>query len=160
MRVVSNVSSRYVGNKITILHDAFIHLPNSTWKGAGIAIPVASLRTSTSFGIGEFLDIKCLADWAKEAGLKLIQLLPINDTSATFTWKDSYPYAAISAFALHPVYINLTKVAGKNYSHTIKSLAKKQKSLNALAKIDYDQVISFKMISSIKSSRDFYFIHQ
>jgi 4-alpha-glucanotransferase len=110
-----------------------------------IAIPVFSLLTENSFGIGEFLDIKCLADWAKEAGLKLIQLLPINDTSATFTWRDSYPYAAISAFALHPVYINLAKVAGKKYSQTTKSLVKKQKQLNTLPQVDYDQVISFKM---------------
>jgi 4-alpha-glucanotransferase len=129
----------------TIIHDGFIRVPNTKWKGAGIAIPVFSLRTANSFGIGEFLDIKCLADWAKEAGLKLLQLLPINDTSATFTWKDSYPYAAISAFALHPVYINLQKVAGKKYTQTIKSLAKKQKQLNALTEIDYDQVINFKM---------------
>jgi 4-alpha-glucanotransferase len=132
-------------DKKTIIHDAFIRMPNTTWKGAGIAIPVFSLRTENSFGIGEFSDIKCLADWAKETGLKLIQLLPINDTSATFTWKDSYPYAAISAFALHPVYINLAKVAGKKYSQIIKSLVKKQKQLNALPEVDYDQVISFKM---------------
>ena len=56
-------------------------------------------------------DLKLLADWGKRAGLKLIQLLPINDTSATHTWKDSYPYAAISAFALHPIYLNLAAVA-------------------------------------------------
>ncbi|RYZ45950.1 MAG: 4-alpha-glucanotransferase, partial [Chitinophagaceae bacterium] len=86
-----------IGNKRTIIHDAFIRLPNTAWKAAGIAIPVFSLRTANSFGIGEFTDIKLLADWAKQTGLKLIQLLPINDTSATFTWKDSYPYAAISA---------------------------------------------------------------
>jgi len=137
--------SEDITNKRTIIHDAFLRVPNTTWKGAGIAIPVFSLRTANSFGIGEFLDIKCLSDWAKEAGLKLIQLLPINDTSATFTWKDSYPYAAISAFALHPAYINLQKVAGKKYAQTVKSLSKKQKQLNALPEIDYDQVISFKM---------------
>lgn len=134
-----------IASKKTIIHDAFLRVPNATWKGAGIAVPVFSLRSANSFGIGEFLDIKCLADWAKETGLKLIQLLPVNDTSATFTWRDSYPYAAISAFALHPVYINLPKVAGKKHAHTIKSLAKKQKQLNALAEVDYNQVISFKM---------------
>src|SRR5215207_2028619 len=131
-------------NKRTIIHDGFIRLPNTVWKGAGIAIPVFSLRSNNSFGVGEFADIKLLVDWSKEAGLKLIQILPINDTSATFTWKDSYPYAAISAFALHPVYINLQKVAGKKHAQTIKALAKKQKQLNALAEIDYDQVIKFK----------------
>jgi len=133
------------GDKTTIIHDAFIRLPDTVWRGAGIAIPVFSLRTANSFGIGEFTDIKPLADWAKDTGLKIIQLLPINDTSATFTWKDSYPYAAISAFALHPVYISLSKVAGKQYAQTIKSIIKKQKQLNALPEIDYDQVIHFKL---------------
>lgn len=131
-------------NKKTIIHDAFVRLPNTAWKGAGVAIPVFSLRSSNSFGIGEFTDIKLLADWAKEAGLKLLQILPINDTSATFTWKDSYPYAAISAFALHPIYINLQKIAGKKGLQKVKSLTKKQQQLNSLAEIDYDQVMKIK----------------
>ncbi|MEI9807671.1 MAG: 4-alpha-glucanotransferase [Bacteroidota bacterium] len=62
--------------------------------------PVFSLRSKNSFGVGEFADLKLLVDWAKETGLKLIQILPVNDTTATNTWIDSYPYAAISAFAL------------------------------------------------------------
>ncbi|HEX2608471.1 MAG TPA: 4-alpha-glucanotransferase [Flavisolibacter sp.] len=129
----------------TIVHDGFVRLPNDQWKGAGVAIPVFSLRTANSFGVGEFQDIKVLVDWASQVGLKLIQLLPINDTSATYTWKDSYPYAAISAFALHPIYISLQKVAGKKYASSLKSLAKKQKQLNQLAEIDYEQVIQFKI---------------
>ncbi|HEV7331119.1 MAG TPA: 4-alpha-glucanotransferase [Flavisolibacter sp.] len=137
--------SNDIVNKKTIIHDAFVRLPNATWKGAGVAIPVFSLRSANSFGIGEFLDIKLLADWAKETGLKLIQLLPVNDTSATFTWKDSYPYAAISAFALHPIYINLAKVAGKKGLQKIKSLTNTQKALNSLPEIDYDEVIRIKL---------------
>jgi 4-alpha-glucanotransferase len=137
--------SNDIVNKKTIVHDAFVRLPNTTWKGAGVAIPVFSLRTQNSFGIGEFLDIKLLADWAKEAGLKLIQLLPVNDTSATFTWKDSYPYAAISAFALHPIYINLQKVAGKKGLQKVKSLTNTQKALNALPEVEYDEVIRIKL---------------
>ncbi len=129
----------------TILHDGFVRIPNTTWKGAGIAIPVFSLRSKNSFGTGEFADIKLLVDWAKETGLKLIQLLPVNDTSATFTWKDSYPYAGISAFALHPIYINLQQVAGKKNESIIRSLQKKQKQLNALPELAYEQVIHFKM---------------
>ena len=131
--------------KIGIIHDGFVHLPNNTWKGAGAAIPVFSLRSKNSFGVGEFADIKLLVDWAKSAGLKLIQLLPLNDTIATNSWKDSYPYAAISAFALHPLYINLAKVAGKEYGDTLKPLKKKQKELNDLAEVDYEQVIKFKI---------------
>jgi 4-alpha-glucanotransferase len=132
-------------HKLIILHDGFIHLPNNTWKGAGIAIPVFSLRSKNSFGVGEFADIKLLVDWAKEAGLKLIQILPVNDTIATHTWMDSYPYAAISAFALHPLYINLAKVAGKKNASLVSSLKKKQKQLNDLPVMDYEEVIRFKM---------------
>lgn len=134
-----------IKQKTTILHDGFIHLPNTTWKGAGIAIPVFSLRSKNSFGVGEFADIKLLVDWAKETGLKLIQLLPVNDTIATHSWLDSYPYAAISAFALHPLYINLAKVAGKKQAEKVQSLKRKQKQLNGLAAIDYEEVIRFKM---------------
>lgn len=131
--------------KITILHDGFVRLPNDSWKGAGVAIPVFSLRTNDGFGVGEFTDIKRLVDWAKETGLRLIQLLPVNDTIATNTWTDSYPYAAISAFALHPLYINLAKVAGKKHAEKIGSLKRKQKQLNELAEVDYEEVIRFKM---------------
>ncbi|HVE61184.1 MAG TPA: 4-alpha-glucanotransferase, partial [Chitinophagaceae bacterium] len=130
----------------TVLHDGFINLPYNTWKGAGIAIPVFSLRSNNSFGVGEFTDIKMLVDWASKTGLKLIQLLPVNDTSASFTQEDSYPYAAISAYALHPIYINLEQVAGKKFSGPIKSISKKQKQLNALPELAYEKVIQFKML--------------
>ena len=130
--------------KLTILHDGFVHLPNNTWKGSGVAIPVFSLRSKNSFGVGEFADIKLLVDWAKVAGLKLIQLLPINDTMSSFNWTDSYPYSAISAFALHPLYINLSKVAGKEYAGQLHSLKAKQKQLNDLAVVDYEEVMKYK----------------
>ena len=129
--------------KFTILHDGFFRTNSTGWKGAGVAIPVFSLRTQKSFGTGEFTDIKLLVDWAKETGLKLIQLLPINDTTATHSWMDSYPYAAISAFGLHPLFLNLEQVAGKNDT-TLKPLKQKQKELNALPEVDYEQVMNHK----------------
>jgi len=130
--------------KLTVIHDGFVHLPNSTWKGAGVAIPVFSLRTRKSFGVGEFSDIKMLVDWAKTTGLKLIQLLPINNTMSSFSWMDSYPYSAISAFALHPLYINLANVAGKDYADQLQSLKSKQQELNLLAEVDYEEVMRIK----------------
>ena len=130
--------------KITILQDGFAQLPNDTWRAAGIAIPVFSLRTENSFGVGEFNDIKLLADWAKSVQLKLIQLLPVNDTTATHTWTDSYPYAAISAFALHPMYVNILSIAGSKSHAVVKSLTKKQKELNALGVVDYEEVMKHK----------------
>lgn len=131
--------------KISILHDGFARLPNNTWRGAGVAIPVFSLRSNTGFGVGEFNDIRLLVDWAGKNGLKLIQLLPVNDTTATHTWLDSYPYAAISAFALHPLFINLHKVAGKEYTDQLAGLKKKQKELNDLPVVDYAQVMQLKL---------------
>ncbi|MBI5857333.1 MAG: 4-alpha-glucanotransferase [Sphingobacteriales bacterium] len=139
--IYSNASKK----KITILHDGFIHLPNNTWKGAGVAIPVFSLRSKEGFGVGEFTDIKLLVDWAKATGLKLIQLLPVNDTSSTYSWTDSYPYSAISAFALHPIYINLWQLAGNEFADQLDSLKEKQRELNEKTVVDYEEVIKFKI---------------
>ena len=132
-------------NPLTILHDGFVHLPNNSWHGAGVAIPVFSLRSKKSFGAGEFNDLKLLVDWAKNTGLKMIQLLPVNDTIATNTYTDSYPYASISAFALHPLYVNLEKVAGRKHASHITSLKRKQKQLNELPEMDYEEVIKYKL---------------
>ena len=132
-------------NKITILHDGFVQLPNNTWRGTGVAIPVFSLRSKDGFGTGEFMDLKLLADWAKKTKIRLIQILPINDTSGTHTNTDSYPYSAISAFALHPIYVNLEEVAGKKYAAITKALRKKQKQLNDLSDLDYEQVVKSKL---------------
>jgi 4-alpha-glucanotransferase len=134
--------------RLNILHDGFIHLPNSTWKGAGVSIPVFSLRSRDSLGTGEFSDIRLLVDWAHKTGLKLIQILPVNDTSATGSWMDSYPYGAISAFALHPIYMNLAEMAGKKNAPFLKSLKKIQKQINALPDLDYETVLQIKTEAS------------
>jgi 4-alpha-glucanotransferase len=115
------------------------------WRGAGTAVPVFSLRSERSFGVGEFLDLPLLADWARRAALKLIQILPVNDTSATHTWMDSYPYAAISAFALHPLYLNLDRVAQAGNQTLPESLSRQRQQLNALATVDYEAVMKAKL---------------
>ena len=130
---------------LTLHVDGFIKINNVLWKGAGVNIPVFSLRTQDSFGVGEFMDLKLMIDWAKETGLQLIQLLPVNDTTVHHDKRDSYPYASISAFALHPLYINLEKVAGKAHSAILSPLNNKQKKLNSLPVYDYDEVIKIKI---------------
>jgi 4-alpha-glucanotransferase len=130
--------------KLTVLHDGFAQLPNSTWHGAGISVPVFSLRSAKSFGVGEFTDMKLLVDWAVNMKMKLIQILPINDTTANHTWMDSYPYAPISVFALHPQYLNIEATAGDAKHRVVKSMAKKQKELNALTEVDYEAVMKYK----------------
>ena len=131
--------------KHTVVNDGFASVPADTWKGAGVAIPVFSLRTEDSFGVGEFSDLIPLADWCRSVGLKLIQLLPVNDTSATHTWTDSYPYAAISAFALHPLYLNLSRVAEGRSAARLKKLEPKRRRLNGLAAVDYEAVMKLKL---------------
>ena len=90
------------------------HNNRPRWKGAGTAIPVFSLRTENDFGIGQFTDIKLLVDWAADTGQSIIQTLPVNDTTMTGTWRDSYPYSANSSFALNPIYIDLELVGTLN----------------------------------------------
>lgn len=128
----------------TILHDGFAALPNTMWKGAGIAVPVFSLRSKKSFGTGEFSDLKILVDWIRTTGIKLVQVLPVNDTTATHTWTDSYPYSAISAFALHPLYMNLEMLAGGGFAKELASLEKERIRLNALPALDYEAVSKIK----------------
>ncbi len=124
--------------------DEKFEFPQYPWKGAGVAIPVFSLRRDQGFGVGEFSDLKLLVDWATETGLSLIQILPVNDTVARHTWMDSYPYAAISVYALHPIYINLLKI-GKLDSDINQQIIEAQgKYLNSLDKIDYEAVMALK----------------
>ena len=132
------------GKKI-IVNDGFVVLPANTWRGAGVAIPVFSLRSEASFGVGEFADLKPLAEWGRQTGLKLIQLLPVNDTSATHTAQDSYPYAAISAFALHPLYLNLAAVANAKNKKLLQKLEPERQRLNALDAVDYAAVMRAKL---------------
>lgn len=130
--------------KLFISHDGFGRFATNKWRGAGIAIPVFSLRSESSFGCGEFSDLMLLVDWAVQSGLRMVQILPVNDTTSTNSWIDSYPYSAISATALHPVYINLERAAGSNIS-IINALGKKKKALNGLVEFDYEQVSRFKL---------------
>jgi 4-alpha-glucanotransferase len=114
------------------------------WRGAGVALPVFAMRSAQGLGVGEFSDLKLLADWAVQTGLKLIQILPINDTTATHTWVDSYPYAAISVFALHPQFIHLEGIAALKDKKAAKELAQLKDEFNAKDFVDYEPVMNAK----------------
>jgi len=128
----------------TYVHDGFIRLSNNTWKGAGLSIPVFSIRTDKSFGVGEFADLPQLADWAKALGMRMIQILPVNDTTAFHNWKDSYPYAGISAFALHPLYLSLSAVAGDEQTDLLAEWETTRIELNQKPVVDYEAVMKAK----------------
>ncbi len=114
------------------------------WRGAGVAVPVFSLRTDEGFGIGEFQDLKKLADWAALTGQKMIQTLPINDTTLRHTNRDSYPYNAVSVFALHPIYLNIEKM-GRLTPTQKKQYEKTKAEFNEKAIADYQVVYDEKM---------------
>ncbi|GHU95001.1 hypothetical protein FACS1894156_3940 [Bacteroidia bacterium] len=113
-------------------------------RRAGVAIPVFSLRSAAGYGVGQFSDLKRLADWARRCGLSLIQILPICDTSATLSWRDSYPYSGISVFALHPLYLDLAPLEHCYSPAQKKALRAQQAALNALPQVDYEQVMRLK----------------
>ena len=95
-------------------------------------------------GVGEFADLKLMVDWAVKAGMKMIQILPVNDTVATNTWTDSYPYAAISVFALHPIYLNLEAMGKLKSAARVRYYEAKKEELNALSEVDYEAVMEAK----------------
>ncbi len=113
------------------------------WRGAGIAVPVFSIRSDEGLGVGEFLDLKGLADWARETGFQLIQMLPINDTTAYMDWMDSYPYSCISVFALHPLYLNL-EAMGPLPDGMTDEIASHRSRLNASPVLEFEQVMTVK----------------
>lgn len=114
--------------------------PSKRWQGAGVAIPVFSLRSEEGMGVGEFPDLKKMVDWAVQTGLKFIQILPINDTTMGGTWQDSYPYNANSTFALHPQYLRLSEIAQLENRADRDRFDRLRDELNALPQIDYERV--------------------
>lgn len=114
------------------------------WKGCGVSIPVFSLRSDESAGIGDFHDLKKMIDWTAHTGQHIIQVLPINDTTSTKTWRDSYPYSAISIYALHPVYLSLNDLSLKNPEKQAAYL-KEAKKLNGSKSVNYENVLHLKL---------------
>ena len=127
-----------------IFNDEDFKFPRYPWKGAGVAIPVFSLRSEEDFGVGEFADLIPLIDWAKSVGLRMIQLLPVNDTVLTHTYKDSYPYNCVSVFALHPMYLRISDMPKLSSKVTEEILLEMKQDLNKLEKIDYEEVMRAK----------------
>ncbi|KPK96922.1 MAG: hypothetical protein AMJ95_11795 [Omnitrophica WOR_2 bacterium SM23_72] len=94
--------------------DYLLRTPSGTrWKKigsgkrAGILVPLFSLHSRQSQGIGDFIDLKLLVDWAQVTGNSIIQLLPMNDMGPIFC-----PYDSHSSFALEPAYISLSDIDG------------------------------------------------
>ena len=129
----------------TLVGDEVYRRPASQLPhGAGVAIPVFSLRSARGLGVGEFADLKDFADWASGVGLKLIQILPVNDTTSSHDWTDSYPYSAISVFALHPIYLRIDDLAYEMSPGFEDEVESARRRLNGLDRIDHEAVMAIK----------------
>jgi 4-alpha-glucanotransferase len=142
--------------ELAVVRDVYFRHRESPWKGSGVAIPVFSLRSRKSFGVGAFSDLRLLIDWACKVGMNLVQILPINDTWATGTWLDSYPYSSISVFALHSLYLDLEAIEGFKDAVDQTDFRKKQNQLNELPLIDYEEVMRWK----VKYAKDIFHLRK
>lgn len=141
---VSNIPAS-ASDAVTTVSGLRLANPRYDWKAAGTAIPVFSLRTETDFGVGDFLDLIPMVDWCVMTGQKVLQLLPVNDTTMTDTWTDSYPYNANSTFALHPLYLNLQDVGKLRKANRQKYYDALGRELNELKQVDYERASKGKM---------------
>lgn len=128
------------GNEIIVIELPRASFDRHDQKLAGTAVPVFSLRSEGSFGVGDFGDLQLMTDWVACTGQRVLQVLPVNDTTLDHSWQDSYPYSCISIFALHPMYCDLRRlpqIKDKGLRTRFESL---RKELNALPKVDYVRV--------------------
>jgi 4-alpha-glucanotransferase len=75
-------------------------------RHAGVLVPLFSMPTSASWGIGEITDIAALSTWLRAAGQDLLQLLPLNEMAPG----QKSPYSAITAMAIDPIHIGVHAV--------------------------------------------------
>ena len=130
---------------VAVFFDSEARLESHPWRRAGVVVPLFSLRSEGSQGVGDFGDLQRMVDWTSAAGMHVVQLLPINDTSLTHTWRDSYPYRCLSAFALHPLYIDLRQLPPIHDEAFMASHETMCRKANAAAECDYEASLSLKI---------------
>lgn len=130
--------------EVHVVTDEKAVFPYKDWKGAGVVIPIFSLRTRESFGVGDFGDLKQMIDWVALTGQRVLQILPINDTTSNHTWMDSYPYNAISIYAFHPQYVCLHALPTLKDKKKAGLYEKRRQELNGLSQMDYEAVNTVK----------------
>lgn len=110
---------------------------------AGTAVPLFSLRSQDSQGVGDFGDLRRMVDWCVHTGQRALQLLPINDTTKSYGATDSYPYSSISIFALHPMYMDLHQL-------TPVKKARGRKILEELSLLNQQSTVDYPAVNRLK----------
>ena len=126
--------------QVLVLYGGHLRLGEAPWRLAGVVIPVFALRSEHSYGVGDFGDLRRLVDWALATGMKVIQVLPVNDTTTDGRWHDSHPYNIVSVFALHPHYIDLEAAGTLHSKERMTQFLRRRQELNALPYSDYEAV--------------------
>ena len=126
--------------QVLVLFGGHLRMAEEPWRAAGVAIPVFSLRSEHSYGVGDFGDLRRFVDWAVATGMKFIQVLPVNDTTTDGRWHDSYPYNVVSMFALHPHYVDLEAAGTLRSKAQMTKFLRRRQELNALSYSDYEAV--------------------
>ncbi len=126
--------------QVQVLYGGHLRLCEEPWRAAGVVVPVFSLRSEHSYGVGDFGDLRRLVDWAVLTGMKFIQTLPVNDTTTDGHWHDSYPYNITSVFALHPHYVDLEAAGTLKSKSKMTQFLRRRQELNALPYSDYEAV--------------------
>ncbi|MBQ8065291.1 MAG: 4-alpha-glucanotransferase [Prevotella sp.] len=134
------IDEELTDGQVLVLYGEQLRLCERAWRTAGVAIPVFSLRSKHSYGVGDFGDLRRLVDWAVATGMKVIQVLPLNDTTTNHQWSDSCPYNIISAFALHPHYVDLEAAGTLRSKAKMTKFLRRRQELNALPYSDYEAV--------------------
>ena len=125
---------------VLVVYGENLRIRELTWRAAGVVVPVFSLRSTHSYGVGDFGDLRRLVDWAAATGMKFIQVLPVNDTTASRSWSDSYPYNIVSVFALHPHYLDLEALGALKSKAKMTAFLRQRQELNELVYSDYEAV--------------------
>ena len=137
---LSSPDAQLRDGSVLVLYGESLRVKEHTWRAAGVVVPVFSLRSEHSYGVGDFGDLRRMVDWAVETGMKVIQLLPVNDTTTSRHWSDSYPYNIVSAFALHPHYLDLEELGSLKSKTKMTAYQRQRRELNALNYSDYEAV--------------------
>ena len=138
--LISADQNAFPAGSVLVVYGEGLRVREHTWRAAGIVVPVFALRSEHSYGVGDFGDLRRMVDWAVTIGAKIIQLLPVNDTTASHSWSDSYPYNIVSAFALHPHYLDLESLGNLKNKSKMTAFHRQRRELNALSYSDYEAV--------------------
>jgi 4-alpha-glucanotransferase len=106
----------------------------------GVVVPVGALRGKGSTGVGEFPDLAAFAGLCGKMGIGLIQLLPVNDTGY-----ESSPYSALTAFALHPLYLRIGDMDEAASGIFAEKLAALGRTFEGESRFPFEKILRAKM---------------